>query len=418
MTTLLRAVAILTAIAVTLMGCARKTPDAAPSKPQTVSVTNPVSRMITDYEDFTGRTEPFKMVELRSRVTGYLSKIHFADGVDVSAGEPLFDIDPRVYKAEYDRGNAALGKAEKRFKTAALLFERVKASHDKGLVGKDALDVAQGQYDEAEADIAYAAAALELAETNLKFTHIAAPFSGRLSKRMVDAGNLVKADDTMLTTIVALDPIYVGFDIDERTVMRLRGLIKKGEIKSSRETTRYVQIGLAGDDDTFSLTGHIVFRDNQIDVGTGTLRMRAMLHNPEIERQPRYMLSPGQFVRVRLPIGNPRRAVLVPEKALGTNQGRKYVFVVNKDNKIEQRDVEIGAQHGEFRVIENQLMKPENRVSPEDRIVVEGLLRVRTGLEVAVTTAKPFHLDPEPTLPTQPELAPPPRSKQPPAKVD
>ncbi|MCE9565173.1 MAG: efflux RND transporter periplasmic adaptor subunit [Planctomycetes bacterium] len=418
MTILLRSVSILLAVAATLSGCARKTPDPAPAKAQTVTVTNPISRMITDYEDFTGRTEPYKMVELRSRVTGYLAKIHFDDGTDVSAGEPLFDIDPRVYKAEYDRGYAALGKAEKRFKTSALLFERVKASYDKGIVGKDALDIAQGQYDEAEADIAYAAAALELAETNLKFTHIAAPFSGRLSKRMVDPGNLVKADDTMLTTIVALDPIYVAFDIDERTVMRLRDLIKKGEIKSSRESTRHVQIGLAGDDDTFSLTGHIVFRDNQIDVGTGTLRLRALLHNPEIERQPRYMLSPGQFVRIRLPIGNPRKAVLVPERALGTNQGRKYLFVVTADNKVEQRDVEIGAQHGEFRVIENQLMKPEHRISPDDRIVVEGLLRVRTGSEVVATTAKPFRFTPDPVLNTHPELAPPPHSKQPHTKVD
>lgn len=402
---------MLLAIAAILTGCARKTPDPAPPKPQTVAVTNPVVRMITDYEDFTGRTEPYKMVELRARVTGYLSKIHFADGIDVMSGEPLFDIDPRVYKAEYDRGSAALVKAEKHYNTAGLLYDRVKASYDKGIVGKDALDTAQGQLDEAEADIAYAAAALELAETNLKFTHIAAPFAGRLSKRMVDAGNLVKADDTLLTTIVALDPIYVAFDVDERTVMRLRDLIKKGEIRSSRETTRYVQIGLASDDDTFPLTGHIVFRDNQIDAGTGTLRLRALLHNPEIERQPRYMLSPGQFVRIRLPIGNPRQAVLVPEKALGTNQGRKYMFVVNAENKIEQRDVEVGAQHGEFRVIENQAMKPDHRIKPEDRIVVEGLLRVRTGSEVIATTAKPFRLAADPIQKLLPELAPAPRPR-------
>ncbi len=402
---------MLLAIAAVLTGCARKTPEPAPPKPQTVAVTNPVVRMITDYEDFTGRTEPYKMVELRARVTGYLAKIHFADGIDVMSGEPLFDIDPRVYKAEYDRGSAALVKAEKHYNTAGLLYDRVKASYDKGIVGKDALDTAQGQFDEAEADIAYAAAALELAETNLKFTRVAAPFAGRLSKRMVDAGNLVKADDTLLTTIVALDPIYVAFDVDERTVMRLRDLIKKGEIKSSRETTRYVQIGLASDDDTFPLTGHIVFRDNQIDAGTGTLRLRALLHNPEIERQPRYMLSPGQFVRIRLPIGNPRQAVLVPEKALGTNQGRKYMFVVNAENKIEQRDVEVGAQHGEFRVIENQAMKPEHRIKPEDRIVVEGLLRVRTGSEVIATTAKPFRLAADPILNLLPELAPAPRPR-------
>ncbi|MBA4187664.1 MAG: efflux RND transporter periplasmic adaptor subunit [Planctomycetaceae bacterium] len=411
MTTFVRVVAFLLAVTTVLPGCARKTPDPAPPKPQTVTVTNPIVRMITDYEDFTGRTEAYKVVELRARVTGYLAKVHFADGIDVMSGEPLFDIDPRVYKAEYDRGSAALVKAEKHYKTAGLLYDRVKASYDKGIVGKDALDTAQGQYDEAEADIAYAAAALELAETNLKFTRIAAPFAGRLSRRMVDPGNLVKADDTLLTTIVALDPIYVAFDVDERTVMRLRDLIKKGEIKSSRETTRYVQIGLASDDESFPLTGQIVFRDNQIDVGTGTLRIRALLNNPEIERQPRYMLSPGQFVRIRLPIGNPRQSTLVPEKALGTNQGRKYLFVVNSDNKVEQRDVVIGAQHGEFRVIENQLMRPDQRIKPEDRIVVDGLLRVRTGTEVSATTAKPFRIPDDPVLNLQSEVAPAPREK-------
>ncbi|VTT96917.1 hemolysin secretion protein d : RND family efflux transporter, MFP subunit OS=Singulisphaera acidiphila (strain ATCC BAA-1392 / DSM 18658 / VKM B-2454 / MOB10) GN=Sinac_6016 PE=4 SV=1: HlyD [Gemmataceae bacterium] len=412
MTTFLRFVAMSVAVVATLAGCARKTPDPAPQKPQSVTVTTPIVRTISDYEDFTGRTEPFKVVELRSRVTGYLDKVHFADGTDVMSGEPLFGIDPRVYKAEYDRASAALLKAEKHYKTMALLHDRVKSSYDKGIAGKDALDTAQGQLDEAEADIAYAAAVLELADTNLKFTRVSAPFSGRLSRRMVDPGNLVKADDTLLTTLVALDPIYVGFDIDERTVLRLRDLIKKGEIKSSRETTRYVQIGLASDEDEFPLRGQIVFRDNQIDVGTGTLRIRALLSNPEIERQPRYMLSPGQFVRVRLPIGNPRQALLVPEKALGTNQGRKYLFVVTPENKVEQRDVEVGAQHGEYRVIENEKMKPEQRVKPGDQIVVEGLLRVRTGTEVAPTTAKGFRpaADPAPAAPGV-EIAPPPRVK-------
>jgi multidrug efflux system membrane fusion protein len=405
------AAALLLAFLGVLTGCARKTPDPAPPKPQTVTVTTPIIRTVTDYEDFTGRTEPYKVVELRSRVTGYLARIHFNDGDDVVSGEPLFDIDPRVYKAEYDKAAAALDKAEKRYKTAALLHERTRASFEKGIAGKDALDISQGVLDEAEADISAAEASLELAETNLKFTHIAAPFSGRLSRRMVDVGNLVRADDTLLTTLVALDPIYAAFDIDERTVLRLRELIRKGELRSSRETTRFVQVGLASDDDSFPLSGPIVFRDNQIDSGTGTLRIRAQLDNPQLDRQPRYMLSPGQFVRVRLPIGNPREALLVPEKALGTNQGRKYLFVVNAENKIEQRDVEIGPQYGEFRVIENHRMDPRNQVKPDDRVVVDGLLRVRAGSQVTVSQARPFRVPPESTPALFPELAPAPRMK-------
>lgn len=400
----LAAVAFLAAAAV-VAGCARKTPDPAPPKAQVVTVTTPVVRTVSDYEDFTGRMEPYKMVELRSRVTGYLAAVHFKDGEDVMSGEPLFEIDRRIYKAEYDKAWAAQVKAEKHYRTAEQNFVRVKEGFEKGVVGKEVFDTVKGDYDEAEADVASAAAHVELAEANLKFTKIDAPFAGRLSKRMVDPGNLVRADDTLLTTIVALDPIYATFDVDERTVMRLRDLIKKGEIKSSRETARYVQIGLAGDDETFPLTGQIVFRDNQIDAGTGTLRVRALLRNPELERQPRYMLSPGQFVRVRMPIGNPREGVLVPEKALGTDQGQKYVFVVNDKNEVVRRDVRLGPQFGTYRVVEDGVLKAT------DRVIVDGLLRVRPGAKVDPKPADPSRLPPDPVFRPLPEPAPAPREK-------
>lgn len=395
----------LLAVAAALAGCARKTPDPAPPKPQVVTVATPVVRTVTDYEDFTGRTEPYKIVELRSRVTGYLDDVHFKDGDDVVAGEPLFDIDDRTFRAEYDKANAALRKAERHFKTMELNLER--ARRGTGVTSKADLDLAEGEYNEAEADIAAATAALELAETNLKFCRVSAPFAGRVGMRRVDPGNLVKADDTPLTTLVALDPIYAAFDIDERTVIRLRGLIKKGEFKSSRETARYVQIGLASDEDSFPLTGQIVFRDNQIDAGTGTLRVRALLRNPEIERQPRFMLSPGQFVRVRLPVGNPRSATLVPERALGSDQGQRYVFVVNDKNEVERRNVRVGAQYETWRVVEDGVL------TEKDRVIVEGLLRVRPGVKVdprpAGKSVLPAAFAPAVALP--PELAPMPREK-------
>jgi multidrug efflux system membrane fusion protein len=224
--------------------------------------------------------------------------------------------------------------------------------------------------------------------------------------RRVDPGNLVKADETPLTTLVALDPIYVAFDVDERTVLRLRNLIRRGEIKSSRETVRYVQIGLASDEDSFPLSGQIVFRDNQIDAGTGTLRIRALLRNPEIERQPRYMLSPGQFVRVRLPVGNPREATLVPEKALGSDQGQKYVFVVNDKNEVERRNVRPGPQYGTLRAVQDGVLKPT------DRVIVEGLLRVRPGAKVDPKPAGPSALPPEVAVfSPRAEVAPMPREK-------
>ncbi len=403
---------VLLASAVALAGCARRTPDPVPPKIPSVTVTKPIIWTVTNYEDFTGRTEAVRMVELKSRVTGYLAKVHFTDGDDVMSGEPLFDIDARVYKAEYDKAWAAQVKAEKHYKTADLNFRRAESSFQKGLIGKETFDAAKGDYDEAEADVASAVAHLELAEANLSFTKISAPFAGRLSKRMVDPGNLVKADDTLLTTLVALDPLYATFDIDERTVIRLRELIRKKEIVSSRESSRYVKVGLAGDEDTFPLTARIVFRDNQIDSTTGTLRVRAVFDNPQIERQPRYMLSPGQFVRVRLPIGNPRPAMLLPEKALGSDQGQKYVFVVNDHQKIERRDVVVGQQFGSLRVIENSRMKPDQRLTVNDRVITEGLLRVRAKMEVkAEYDRRPADLSalPPPPTPDRPEIAPAPR---------
>ncbi len=227
-----------------------------------------------------------------------------------------------------------------------------------------------------------ARAAVQLAATNLRYTRINAPFDGRLDKRFVDEENLVKADETALTTIVQLNRVYATFDVDERTVSRVRKLIEKGVVKSAREEPRTVQIGLA-DDDGFTLTGLIVFSSNQIDAGTGTLRVRAEILNPRIPLTPLYMLSPGQFVRVRMPIGPPRDAILVPEKALGSDQGQKFVYVVKDDNTVERRNVRVGQQYGQSRVVEDGMLKLT------DRVIVDGLLRVRAGVEVNPKSAPP-----------------------------
>jgi RND family efflux transporter MFP subunit len=199
---------------------------------------------------------------------------------------------------------------------------------------------------------------------------------------MVDENNLIQADTTLLTTIVRLDEVYATFDVDERTVMRLRKLIREGKLTSSRVQPRTVQIALADDDD-FSLSGQVVFADNQIDAGTGTLRVRALVTNPKLPTPPYYMLSPGQFVRIRMPVGAPRDAVLVPEKAIGSDQGQRYVFVVKSAEKdgakkqvVERRNVRVGQQYGALRVIEG------GGLTPSDRVVVEGLLRVRDRAEV------------------------------------
>jgi multidrug efflux system membrane fusion protein len=315
------------------------------------------------------------VVELKARVTGYLKGTHFQDGQDIEQGKRLFEIDERTYKAEADKAHAALNKARKHLQTVAADYNRAVEQYEKGVIGKEAFDKASGDRAEAEADIESAAAEVERAETNLHFCTIHSPFAGRLSKAAVDEGNLVLADTTLLTTIVRLDQVYATFDVDERTVMRLRKLIREGKRASSRVQPLAVQIALADDDD-YSLSGQVVFVDNQLDAGTGTLRVRALVTNPKITTPPYYMLSPGQFVRIRMPVGPPRDAVLVPEKAIGSDQGQRYVFVVNDKNAVERRNVRVGQQYGTLRVIEDGV------VSPGDRVIVEGLLRVRPGAEV------------------------------------
>lgn len=372
--------AVLFALVVALAGCARRPPEPVPPPTPVVYVSEPTIQKVNDYEDFAGRTEPFKVVELRSRVTGHLKKIHFKDGQDIEEGEPLFDIDSRIYRAQLEQANATLVKAEAHLKTATDNYNRVKDLYDRGGAGKEDLDVKAGERAEAEAEVNATRAAGQLAATNLRYCKITAPFSGRLSKRFVDEENLIKADDTALTTIVQLDYVYATFDIDERTVTRVRKLIDKGDVVSSRVQPLTVQIALADDPEgQFPLSGQVVFTDNQIDAGTGTLRVRATILNPRLSRAPWYMLSPGQFVRVRLPIGQPREAVLVPEKAIGSDQGQKFVYVVAEKNgkkEVERRNVRVGQQYGQSRVIENGAVKYG------DQLIVDGMLRVRPGAEV------------------------------------
>ena len=397
------ALALMTAAGI-LAGCARKAPEPVPTKPPPVVVDYPVSQKVNDYEDFAGRTEAFKVVELKSRVTGYLKKIHFKDGQDVEEGKQLFDIDTRQYKAEVDRTVAALNKAQKHLVTMSANYRRSKEQHDKGVIGTEEYDTVTGLKLEAEHDVDTAQAAADTAALNLRFCHINAPFDGRLSKRLVDEENLIKADETSLTTIVKLDEVYATFDMDERTVIRVRRLIQKGEVTSSRVQPLIVQLALADDDD-FSLSGQVTFVDNQIDAGTGTLRVRATVHNPRLNRAPWYLLSPGQFVRVRVPIGPPRDAILVPEKAIGSDQGQRFLFVVNAENKVERRNVRVGQQYGTMRVIEGGV------VTPTDRVIVDGLLRVRPAVEVNPTLVPPASKSLIPTGLTVFSIAPEPHAK-------
>lgn len=375
---------VLSAVALAVAaGCGRPPPPVAPTKPPEVVVGRPAVQTVTDYEDFTGRTEAVAAADIRARVSGYLTRLEFRDGTDVAEGAPLFQIDPVLYRAEVERAKAALSQAKALRDQAASDLDRANKNLDRVVrsgtgVSREEIDTATADKTRAEATKAGAEAAigvadatLKVAEQNLSWTRITAPFAGRASKRAFDVGNLVQADATVLTTLVKLDPVYVYFDIDDRTLLRIRRLVREGKVPSARERETPVQVGLP-DEDGFSYTGAIDFIDNTLDAGTGTLRIRATVANKNL------LLSPKQFVRVRLPIGLPREAVLVPEEALGTDQGQKFVYVV-ADAKTEQgeaiqqveyRQVRPGQQFAGRRVI-------EEGVKAGDRVIVSGLQRVR-----------------------------------------
>lgn len=354
-------------------GCARPQPALAPAKPTEVIVEYPVSREVTAFEDFTGRTEAVAAVDIRARVTGHLKEIRFKDGDDVKKGDVLFQIDPDQYQHEYDRTKANLLLAQVHLARLRKDYSRVMALSAKGAASQEEVDKVAGDQSEAEASVATAEAAARSAKLNLDYCTISAPMSGRISRRNIDAGNLVKADDTILTNLVALDPIDAYFDIDERTLLRLRRLVREGKMPSARTTATKVKVGLA-DEDGFSLTGTINFIDNKLDAATGTLRLRAGVANPKL------LLSPGLFVRFRLPIGLPHPAVLIPEEAVGTDQGQKFVYVVNEKDEIVYRKVQLGQEFDEGRAV-------ESGVTPQDRVVVSGLQRVRPGAKVVAKLA-------------------------------
>jgi len=346
----------------------------------------PIMQEITEYEDFVGYTEAQKTVEIRARVTGYLDKVNFEDGSDVNQDAVLFEIDPRPYQATAARTEAGVVQSDAHNKRLDRDVRRAQSLIARGVMPQEEYDKVTGDYAESGGLLASAKADNDLAKLNLSFTRVTAPISGRISRKMVDPGNLVRADDTLLTTIVSLDPMYLYFDIDERTMLRLQRLIREGKIKSRREAEIPVLARLSSDkEDEYPYTGIINFSDNRLDSSTGTLRVRAQIPNPKP-----YIFTPGLYVKVRLPVGKPRLAVMVPGEAIVSDQGRKFLWVVDKakevdkETKVEkevevvhQLSVTVGLPSGKMRVIEEGITP-----GAKTRIVVRGLQRVRPNLRV------------------------------------
>jgi RND family efflux transporter MFP subunit len=347
----------------------------ADGKAPEVLVGRPVVQTITDYDEFTGHTEAMMAVEIRARVSGYLIEGlkdggPNKEGTEVKKGELLFEIDPRTYEADQSKAEAALAQAQAHLDRLAKDLTRAKELLPTRSIPQGDYDQIAGDHQEAEAAVKTAQAMLRLAQLNVQFTKVRAPCDGRVSKQLIDPGNMVQADVTPLTTIVTLDPIYAYFDIDERTLLELRRIVvaKYGSLRGVRLAKITVLLGLA-DEEGYPHEGLIDFADNRLDMMTGTLRLRGVFPNPK------RILSPGMFARIRLPKGEPHRAILIPEAALGSDQEQRFLYVVNDKNEAMSRRVQIGSLQGKLRVIESGLAEG-------DLVILEGLQRVQRGKPV------------------------------------
>ena len=368
--------------ALALTGCTRNEAaesHAAPPAPQ-VTVAAALSRKVTDSNEFTGRFEPVERVEVRPRVSGYISSVNFKEGTEVSKGEVLFVIDPRPYQAERDKAAAGLAQARSQLALAKSERERATKLLAQHALSQEEYDTRTAGNEQAEANVEAAKAALDSAALNLEFTRVTAPISGRISRALVTTGNFVTNGQTPLTTLVSLDPIYVSFDGDEQEYLKYIKLAHQVAANlhdpaahesalSAHEARSLVQVGLANESG-LPHQGVMVFVDNALDPTTGTIRSRALLDNHD--RQ----FTPGLFARIRLLGSSQHDAVLVNDSAIGTDQTVRYVLVVSKDNKVEYRPVQLGPVVDGLRVVNSGLTAGET-------IVVNGLQRVRPGAQVA-----------------------------------
>jgi RND family efflux transporter MFP subunit len=340
----------------------------AADEPRRVTVEKVQAREVTDYADFTGRTVAAATVEVRARVSGYLVKVDFKEGAEVKKGDVLFEIDPRPYQADLDKAAAGVAQAEAHYQRTEADFKRAKELMTRGVISQPDFDKIVGDRAEAEAAVRVERAKYAAARLYMEYTRVFAPINGIIGRRLVDVGSLVKADETMLATIVSRDPMYVAFDLDERTLLQLRRRMRE-------ETNMPVEMALA-DEGGFPRRGKVDAIDNHVDPATGTLRMRAVFANAD------GLLVPGLFVRVRLRLGAPYKALMVPEKAVGKSGNQAFVFVVTDKNLIEFRSVTLGLMHNDYRVIKEGLREG-------DRVVSSGLHELRAGMTVVPTVASP-----------------------------
>ncbi len=358
-----------------LSGCNPAAPSVMETPPPRVTVSQPIVGPVEDQVPFEGRIVAKPKEDLRARVRGHLTKVTFQDGDIVKEGVLLYEIDPRPAQVALDGAKAQEAAAKAALQFAKAELDRERSLLPQGATSREEVQLRVAKHEVAKANLQKAKAAVEEAELNLSYTQIKAPFNGRLSKTNVELGNLVNAGggETLLTTLVTVDPIYVEFNVDERSLRRYQEThfknLKDDEPQPTvKEAQIPVQVALEGEE-SFPHQGVIVFADNKVNPSTGTKLVRAQLSNKK------RLLEDGMRARVRVPFSDPHQGMLVVERAIGSDQGKKFLYVVNAEKTVERRDVTLG-------VYRDGLQEILEGVKPDDWIIVNGIQRVRDGMSV------------------------------------
>jgi RND family efflux transporter MFP subunit len=375
-------------VALLLVVSACSQEESAPPPPPQVSVANPLSRNVVDWDEYIGHFKAPQSVELRARVSGQVTQILFRDGQNVREGEPLFIIDPRPYKAVLDQSRAAVESAEATRQNAISIEARAATLAATSTVSREKLEADQTRLRTATATLNAAKAALEAAELNYDWTTVRAPISGRVSSRRVSIGDHVEAGNTLLTTVVSLDPIWFVFDGAESFYLKYLRQARQGQRQLSRDFENPIDIRLS-DETTFSHRGRMVFVDNAIDIESGTIQAHAVVDNHD------HFFTPGMFGRARLLGSGSYSAMLLPDEAIITRQSLKEVFVLARDSTVTKRTVELGPEVLGLRVVRNGL-------ASTDLVILDHITQLQSGMKVVPrrTAIEPCDADAGPGAPS------------------